>query len=302
MIYFLFTIAIVLTVFLVGVIFYYQNKEKILLRKLNRMIDAAINGDFKESVFDESMMSALEAKFSQYLSSQAASSKNLSFEKEKIKELLSDISHQTKTPIANIMLYSQLLSEQNIGKESRTFAHSLSVQAEKLNFLIGSLIKISRLEAGIVKLAPKRNNISKMLIQVKEQISLKAQAKKISISIADTKENAVYDEKWTSEAIYNILDNAVKYTLQNGRIEINIIPYQFFCRIDIKDTGIGIAEDEQAKIFRRFYRSQAVNQTEGVGIGLFLAREIISGEGGYIKVQSKLGKGSVFSVFLPIEI
>ncbi|MDD3203437.1 MAG: sensor histidine kinase, partial [Pygmaiobacter massiliensis] len=106
--------------------------------------------------------------------------------------------------------------------------------------------------------------------------------------------------KWTAEAIYNILDTAVKYTPCGGTIQIATTVYSLFCRIDIKDTGIGIPEEEQAKVFARFYRSPAVSESEGVGIGLYLARQIIADEGGYIKVNSKVGGGTCFSVFLPI--
>lgn len=104
-----------------------------------------------------------------------------------------------------------------------------------------------------------------------------------------------------AEALFNIVDNAIKYTHQGGKVSITVIPYSFFLRIDIADNGIGIAESEYSKIFGRFYRSQAVSEQEGVGIGLYLAREIVSTQGGYIKVISKAGRGSVFSVILPMQ-
>ena len=103
---------------------------------------------------------------------------------------------------------------------------------------------------------------------------------------------------WTTEALANIVDNAVKYT-EHGTITISTVSYEMFARIDISDTGAGISESEQSKIFTRFYRSKNVREQEGVGIGLYLSRQIISGEGGYIKVASAPGKGSTFSIFLP---
>ena len=114
----------------------------------------------------------------------------------------------------------------------------------------------------------------------------------------DTDAFAVFDFKWTAEALANIVDNAIKYT-EHGTITISAVSYEMFARIDISDTGSGIPETEQAKIFARFYRSNSVQKQEGVGIGLYLARQIISGEGGYIKVASVPGKGSTFSIFLP---
>ncbi|MGL4790465.1 MAG: sensor histidine kinase, partial [Phocaeicola sp.] len=106
---------------------------------------------------------------------------------------------------------------------------------------------------------------------------------------------------WTAEALYNIIDNAIKYTPSGGSVRISVTAYQLFCRIDVTDTGIGISEDETAKIFSRFYRSQQVTDKDGVGLGLYLAREIMAAQGGYIKVASKSDCGSVFSVFLPMK-
>ena len=120
----------------------------------------------------------------------------------------------------------------------------------------------------------------------------------MSLRLQDTDAFAVFDSKWTAEALANIVDNAIKYT-EHGTITISAVSYEMFARIDISDTGSGIPESEQAKIFARFYRSNSVQKQEGVGIGLYLARQIISGEGGYIKVASVPGKGSTFSVFLP---
>ena len=111
--------------------------------------------------------------------------------------------------------------------------------------------------------------------------------------------NACFDLKWTLEALSNILDNAVKYTPAGGTVSVNAQEYEMFVRIDVADSGIGMSEEETAKVFARFYRSPRVSQEKGVGIGLYLVREILSREGGYIKVTSKIDQGSTFSVFLP---
>ncbi|MDD2402769.1 MAG: HAMP domain-containing sensor histidine kinase, partial [Clostridia bacterium] len=169
------------------------------------------------------------------------------------------------------------------------------------NFLISALVKTSRLETGIITVLPKQEAVQRLLDEVREQIMPKADTKGISITMEDTEISACFDLKWTTEAIYNIIDNGVKYSESGESITVKVIPYELFCRIDITDNGIGIAEDEQSKIFIRFYRSAAVNKQEGVGIGLLLAREIVAAEGGYIKVSSVLGSGSAFSVFLPRE-
>jgi len=278
----------------------YRQKVRKTVEKISMMLDKAIDGRFEESVFDESALSSVESKLARFLSISTSSSKNLQAEKDKIKRLISDIAHQTKTPITNILLYSQLLSEQELTKDCAELVQALSSQAEKLNFLISALVKLSRLETGIITVSPKKEPVQKLLDEVREQIMPKTDAKGVSLTIENTDVNAYLDLKWTTEAVYNIVDNAVKYTERGGSVRIKVIPYEMFCRIDITDDGIGIAEHEQSKIFTRFYRSPAVSNQEGVGIGLFLAREILAAEGGYIKVSSTLGSGSTFSVFLPM--
>lgn len=274
----------------------YQMRK--MMEQMNRMIEEAIAGSFREEVYDESMRSSVEGKLAHYLASSKVSAQNLNREKEKIKELIADISHQTKTPVANILLYSQLLSEKELPEDGRECTEQLKRQAEKLNFLIGSLVKISRLETGVLALCPVKNNVSHLIEEVIAQIAPGAKEKNIALHFKPNDLYACFDRKWTAEAVYNIADNAVKYTPQGGNVAIDLLDTELFVRIAVQDTGIGIPEEETAKIFGRFYRSHTVSDQEGVGIGLFLAREIIAKEGGYIRVMSKTGKGSSFFVYL----
>ncbi|WP_431086790.1 sensor histidine kinase [Paenibacillus sp. 8b26] len=283
-----------------AILLYRKNVHK-TMKTIQEMIDTAIDGNFSERVFDESVLSAVETKLARFLSICSVSSKNLLAEKNKINELISDISHQTKTPVANILLYSQLLSEYELSQDASTCVKALSTQAEKLNFLIQALLKTSQLETGIITVSPRQESVHKLLHSAKEQIMPKAVAKGISVVMENTTIHACFDLKWTTEAVYNIMDNAVKYTEAGGSISMNVIAYDLFCQIDITDNGIGIAENEQGKIFTRFYRSPTVNTQEGVGIGLFLAREILAAEGGYIRVRSRYGRGSTFSIFLSMD-
>lgn len=274
-------------------------KTKRIIDRLDIMVDNAIEGRNLESRFDESRMGALETKLQKFLEMNNRSIDGLREEKAKINTLISDISHQTKTPIANIKLYAELLRESDISKESREYVNVLMEQTERLNFLIQSLIKISRLDNGIITLTPKNQTIVSLLEAAKKTYFLAASEKNIDIDITVNEVEAVFDEKWTAEAIEIILDNAIKYTPNNGKISINIEEYQMFLRINIKDTGIGIKEDEYSKIFMRFYRSSDVAEKPGVGIGLYLAREIVTKENGYITVSSDYGKWTVFSIYLP---
>lgn len=274
-------------------------KTKRIIDRLDIMVDNAIEGRNLESRFDESRMGALETKLQKFLEMNNRSIDGLREEKAKINTLISDISHQTKTPIANIKLYAELLRESDISEESREYVNVLIEQTERLNFLIQSLIKISRLDNGIITLTPKNQTIVSLQEAAKKTYFLAASEKNIDIDITVNEVEAVFDEKWTAEAIEIILDNAIKYTPNNGKISINIEEYQMFLRINIKDTGIGIKEDEYSKIFMRFYRSSDVAEKPGVGIGLYLAREIVTKENGYITVSSDYGKWTVFSIYLP---
>lgn len=297
---FIIVIAVVILVTaIIFVILLYRRKMRRILDSMYNMLDRAIDGDFTEYSLDESALSAVEAKMDQFLSSSSVSSKNLVAEKENIKILISDISHQTKTPIANIILYTQLLGEQDLPEDCEVYIKTLSEQAGKLDFLISALVKISRLESGIITVQPQKGNLQELLENAITQIFPKAEVKEIDIQAKATDGIVYYDPKWTVEAIYNVLDNAVKYSPSHSIIKVNVIPYEIFLRIDITDQAMGIEEDEQSKIFTRFYRSPAVSTKEGVGIGLFISREILLAGGGYIKVASKSGHGSTFSIFLP---
>lgn len=271
------------------------------LRRLDEMLEQAINGEFEEEKYDETELSRLEAKWKQYLTTSKMSMEQLNQNREGMQALVSDISHQTRTPLSNILLYSQLLCEQTENQEEKHLAEQIVRQAEKLEFLIQALVKMSRLESNILVLKPQKQPIEPLLLEAMEEILPKAEKKKIHIKLQGNPShniNAVYDKKWTAEALGNILDNAVKYSPLESTVEVTLEKYEFYVCISVRDEGIGISEAERAQIFSRFYRSAEVQQEEGIGIGLYLAREIVQKEKGYMKVLSKKGKGSTFKMYL----
>lgn len=269
------------------------------MKRLDDMLTAAINGSFSEKNFDESRLSALESRLWRYLTASALSERNVREQKDQISALISDISHQTKTPVANLQLYAQLLSEQPLTPQGKDCAAAISAQAEKLQTLIEALVKTSRLETGILALHPQPGEISLVVERAATQYAARAGEKGITLTVGQKEGSAVFDLKWTEEAVCNLLDNAVKYTPPGGTVTVEVKNYELFSAIRVTDTGPGISEEEQAKIFGRFYRAPGAWQAEGVGIGLYLTRQIAEKQGGYVKVESALGKGSVFSLFLP---
>ena len=283
----------------VGLALFSLRRTRRTLYTLEQMLDDAARGQFRESRFDESRLSALETRMAHYLSASSMASGRLEQEQAAIKALIGDISHQTKTPIANLLLYAQLLGEQELPPESLAYVSALEGQAEKLRFLIDALVKTSRLESGVLAMTPKRHGIQQLLEDAASQTAPKAEAKDIALTVEPADLTARFDPKWTTEALYNLVDNAVKYTPSGGAVTLRARAYELFCRIDVTDTGPGIPEAEQARIFQRFYRSPSASEEEGVGIGLYLARQIAAGQGGYLKVSSRPGAGSTFSLFLP---
>ena len=222
-------------------------------------------------------------------------------EKADLQSLLSDLSHQTKTPLANLKMLNETMLTRPLSEEQRTvFLQATGSQLDKLDFLIQAMVKTSRLESGVITLEKKDASIEDTLVTAINGILAPMEKKQITLTVDCPEDLAVsHDSRWTSEALFNLLDNAVKYTPAGGSIRVAVQNWEMYLKIDVTDTGRGIPESEQATIFKRFYREASVHDVDGIGIGLYLAREIITMQGGYIMVTSEVGKGSTFSVFLP---
>lgn len=272
------------------------------IKRLEQMLEDGIQGNFRESGYNESRLSRLECRWRQFLENSSISRQSLEREKENIQGLISDISHQTRTPLSNIRLYGELLEERlkaSGGEAEAALARQIVSQTERLEFLIQSLTKMSRLESNILMLQPSVQEICGLMENARQEILPKALAREIHVNIdCPHKISASYDKKWTSEALYNLLDNAVKYSPRGSEIFLSAREYELYVDISVTDQGMGIPEEEIPRIFGRFYRTEAVQQEEGVGLGLYLAREILKKENGYIKVESREGAGSTFRMFL----
>ncbi len=282
---------------------YFKKREKNLVGRLQDMLDSVALGTFEDKYLDESKVSLLENSMWRYICDNRLSYMKLLEQEENLQKIVSDISHQAVIPVSNVILYSQLLEEELLltgnkdNTEARENIHAILEQAGKMDFFLQMLVKLSRLEKGIIKVRPQKQCIGDILKPLRQQYGLKAEHKNIELEIEDSAEIAIFDRKWTIEAVANIIDNAIKYTKEGGKVSINIIPYSIFLRLDVSDNGIGIKEEEQGKIFTRFYRSDNVCMEQGTGAGLYIAREVMEAQNGYIKVKSEEGKGSTFSLF-----
>ena len=224
-------------------------------------------------------------------------------ERRELQSLISDISHQVKTPVSNLKMAADTLLEKPVSEAERIdFIRGIFSQTDKLDFLFQVLVKTSRLETGVIQLEKKPGRLFDTVAQAMSGIVYAAEKKEIAVSVDCPEDLAVsHDSKWTSEALFNLLDNAVKYTPAGGKIAVSVVLWEMYVEVKVTDTGKGISESNQAAIFRRFYREEEVHEQQGVGIGLYLAREIVTRQGGYIKVVSEPGKGSEFSIMLPTK-
>ena len=282
-----------------GVIVYDRLRLRRTMHTMDKMLDDAIRGVFQPAHFDESRLSAVEAKLKQYLDASGTSAARLTEDRARVQGLIADISHQTKTPIANLLLYAGLLADKDLPDDCRGYVEQLTAQAEKLQFLIESMVKAGRLETGVIAVQPRPADVDALTQAAVQSALPEAERRGVQLSRLPAEVGACFDPKWTQEALGNLIDNAIKYTPAGGSVTVSVTPYELFCRIDVADTGPGIPEDEQGRIFERFYRSPTVRDAQGVGLGLYLAREIAAANGGYIKVTSRPGNGSTFSLFLP---
>lgn len=298
----IFIYTIVLLSFIGLFVFLLRKKLNMFSSELCQTIDDMMND--KEKIHnlpeEETLLSRINHRLLRLYKVMRENRYHVITEREDLQELISDISHQVKTPIANLkMVNATLLKRKMTADKQKSFLQAADMQLDKLDFLMQSMIKTSRLEAGIITLAKEPCAIYETIALSLGNILLLAEKKNIDITVNCNPNLIIYhDIKWTSEALFNILENAVKYTNENGNIHILVEHWEMYTKIDIKDTGKGISEKHYAEIFKRFYREADVHNIDGIGIGLYLSRKIITLQGGYITVNSIRGKGTTFSTFL----
>lgn len=236
-----------------------------------------------------------------------ADEQRLEQEKEAVKSLVTDISHQLKTPLASLKTcFSLIMEEELTVTEQNEFMERSLIQISRLEQLIGALLQISRLEIGMITLHKEWADLIKTIQDAAELVASKAKEKQITIYLQDTRPFFLWhDTKWTAEAIANVLDNDIKYSPKGSQIIIRIYEKITFLQIEIEDEGIGIATEEQHKIFQRFYRGSTpeVKTQEGTGVGLYLTRKIMEDQGGtvWVKSRKEIEKGTKFLLQLPLH-
>lgn len=297
----LLTLCALAWMFLLTVVF--GRRLTIFTRELCRTMDQMISGSGEPvRVADsETLFARISYRLSRLYGIMQENRRKVDGERQELQMLVSDISHQVKTPVSNLkMVTDTLLAKPVTEEERREFLLGIRSQTDKLEFLFQALVKTSRLETGLVRLEKKNAPLIDTLATACSGIVYAAEKKNISVTVDCPDDlHLCHDSKWTAEALFNLLDNAVKYTPEGGEIRVLVEQWEMYVKLDVSDTGKGIPESRQAAVFRRFYREEEVHEEQGAGIGLYLAREIVTKQGGYMKVVSEVGRGSTFSVFLP---
>lgn len=267
-----------------------------------RSIDVVLNGRSEEEfdVDEDTLLSKVQMKLRRLEEITAAAARKSEARERKVQEIISDLSHQLKTPVANIIMYCDTAMNPVITEEERAKCMAvLKDQVGKLDFLVQAMIRMSRLEQNIISLHPDTVPLRHLLDRALQSIRGKAAGKNISLEIL-CEEDALLlcDEKWTAEALFNVLDNAVKYSPSGSRVAVRCERLEIYTKIEIKDEGIGISPEHAADVCKRFFREEKAAKTEGIGIGLYLTREILQKENGYLKIGPGERAGTAVSIYL----
>ena len=292
---------IILAVLLCLVVGYSIYKSRKTYRSIDRLLDCVLNQEkITLSDVQEGDLSALVNKINRIQKVLWKQVELAETEKEQVKSLVSNMSHQLKTPLANLSIYTEILNSEDLDKQKKEeMAEKIKKQIDKLDWIIGSLAKMVKLEQDVIAFDAEGISIKKTLLDAIDTVYEKLEKKGILL-VSEPYEDILlfHNRKWTVEVFVNLLENAVKYTKRGGTIRIRVCPYEIYTEIQIIDNGCGIREDEITEIFKRFYRSREVEHIDGSGIGLYLSNLILEKEKGYMVVKSVYGEGSCFSVFL----
>lgn len=282
-------------VIVIGIILYKYIVLRSEMSELSDYIDKALDGNLEITEFDEKELSKIKSKLIKFLYSNQVKEKKISTEKNKTKDLIADISHQTKTPITNLSLYISLLEDD----PKDEYLEIIKYELNKLEFLIQNLVKSSRLESDIISLQKHQSNLKDIVEDVLREFKVILDEKCISINLKD--EDLIFnlDERWLKEAIHNLVDNAIKYSPNGSTINISIYKSYINYNLDIENECKDLSEETLPKIFERFYRGKNSVSKDGLGLGLFITREIIEKHGG--NIRASLDENRIkFSVDFPL--
>lgn len=291
-------VILLFVILFIAVIEWYQKRR--MYQLIDQMLEQVLNREKIEiSDIQEGQLSALASKVIRVQEKLEYEVNQAQKEKEQVKCLISNMSHQLKTPLSNVVMYRDLLELEPEAEQRANFLERMKIQLDKLDWILQSLFKMVKLEQGVIQFETEQSSLKETLLSALNSTYDKAEKKEICIVTKPFKDCLLmHNRKWTAEVFSNILENAIKYSEKGSKIEIQVNPLELFTEIRFQDHGMGIKKEELTNIFQRFYRSKEAENKEGSGIGLYLSRMILEKEKGYMTVISDYGKGSCFSVFL----
>lgn len=270
------------------------------LRKLTQGAKQVIEGDYDININEnkEGDFSKLAVSFNSMKDVIRNNISELEKEKQFLADLLSDISHQLKTPISSMIVYNDILLNKELSKDQKeTFLLNTKNQLSRMTWLIQSMLKLAKIDAKAIELSREEQSLNETILEAIDSIQSKAMQNEVSINFNQKDEVSFeHDRLWIEEALINIIKNGIEHTDKGGRIDIDVIENALYWRIIIEDNGEGICEEDLPHIFKRFFKAKTSRKIDAVGIGLALAKSIIEQHNGIVEVSSIAGVGTKFTI------
>jgi len=293
------TLVFLTSVFLIGCSLFFTKWRYREIEKLSGYLRKISSGNYSLDVRDnyEGELSILKSDIYKVTLMLSEHRSLLQQDKVKLTSAISDISHQLKTPLTSMMVMADLLGDTKLDVARREeFTNNIRVQLERIEWLVSSLLKLSKIDAGTVPFKRDHVLVSKLLEQAIQSVLVPMDIKQQTLNVIGDKEvSFIGDFNWTTEAIINILKNCVEHTQDGGKISISFSENALFTELILSDNGNGISKEDLPYIFKRFYRGKNAEE-DSVGIGLAMAHSIIKSQHGNIEVKSEIGKGTQFTI------
>lgn len=283
---------------LVFILYNYKKNKKLL--EITNYIEQINQGNYSLDIDDntEDELSILKNEIYKTTIMLKEVAENARKQEVCLKDSLEDISHQLKTPLTSIMIMlDNIIDNPEMDKQTRNeFIKDCKKEITNIHFLVQALLKLSKFDADTIQYHNQTVLVKELIQEAKDKVAVLCDLKNVDIQVQGNDTDTIYcDDKWQIEAITNLLKNAVEYSKEAGRIEVNYVQNKLYTQIEIKDYGKGIESSDLSHIFERFYKG-ANSSKDSVGIGLALAKKIIEKNGGNVLVESELGKGTTFVI------
>lgn len=273
------------------------------MEEISRMLERVLNGECiqpGEIGYEDTLPAKIRYQIRRISEKNQGVEARITRERDETKALIGEIAHQMRNPLAGVESYTQLLEGEISGEPGRTYLCALEQSEQRLHFLTESFIKMARLEQQMIQIKKTTDALADTIFSAVLLVQKAAEEKQMEVEVTGAEEKKVWhDGNWLSEAVYNLLDNSVKYAPEHSKIRVVVRQDEMYTRIVVSDDGIGIPEGEENRIFQRFYRGSRVTGEPGFGLGLYISREIVRLHGGFMKAKRKQ-QGLEVSIFLPV--